>query len=202
MTIERGEAWGWAGALEPGGHTVDTDAAAALIIGGAVSGGLTSPPVGLTGGDLWRTCGGTARRSPGSDSARHLPVDLGRVVVDGTVRYFVAHVIARRRGWWGEDQILVMNAAWHGDLNLGPRSHPNDGRLDVTVGGLPPGQRRTATAKARSGTHLPHPSLRTTRTANFETELPNLTVYVDGVAMGRARQLRVDLIADAGVVVL
>ena len=34
-----------------------------------------------------------------------------------------------------------MNAQWLGDWDLGPRSHPNDGLLDVTDGTLPFGDR-------------------------------------------------------------
>jgi diacylglycerol kinase (ATP) len=95
-----------------------------------------------------------------------------------------------------------MNAAWHGTRNLGPRAHPNDGKLDLTIGGVPPSQRRSASERALTGTHVPHPDLRTFQTAEFETEIPNLMVYLDGVPHGRARELRVTLEPDAGVVVL
>ena len=98
---------------------------------------------------------------------------------------------------------MVMNAAWYGSLYLGPRAHPNDGLLDITVGSLTLRQRLLARTRARGGTHLPHPDLRTVRVAHwshrFTTPVP---ILVDGVSKGRARSIEVDLRPDAATIVL
>src|SRR4029450_5976164 len=102
------------------------------------------PPLGLLGGDLCRTLGGRgdeARlRSP---EATRLPVDLGAVLLDGRLHWFVAHLIARR-GWWSGRIVAAMNAEYLGPWDVAPRSHPNDGRLDTLDGDLPVGERLKA----------------------------------------------------------
>ncbi|NNE96223.1 MAG: hypothetical protein HKN24_09370, partial [Acidimicrobiales bacterium] len=159
-----------------------------------------SAPCTLSGGDVLTTLGGGAR--PGVSPLAY-PIDLVDVRLDDDRRFTsVAHVIAHNALWRGQF-LVAMNAAWVGRLYLGPRSHPNDGLVDVTTGSLPWQQRLMARRRAATGSHLPHPRLRATRTAAFEYGFDRPTpVWIDGMARGRARRLSLEVIPDAGVVVV
>ena len=113
------------------GVVVRSDAEARAIVTAARRAGEPIPPLGLLGGDLCRTLGGTGDEARlRSDAAVQLPVDLGAVLVDGRLHWFVAHLVARR-GWWRGRVVAAMNAQFLGDWDVAPRGHPNDGRLDV-----------------------------------------------------------------------
>lgn len=198
MAIRKGEAWGEAAPLPDDGVVVHSDAEARDVVTRARRAGAEPPVIGLAGGDLCRTLGGTGDvERMRTDGARTFVCDLGSVLVDGRIHWFVAHLIARR-SWWRGRIVAAMNAQWLGDLDLGPRSHPADGLLDVTDGDLPLGDRWEARRRARTGTHLPHPSLRTRRVAALQLDLdPPLDVWLDGERVGRARSLSIRLEADA-----
>lgn len=211
MTIEKGQPWG---TEVPSGAEVISCAddqslaravhhqlsAAGLQSDGLQSDGLQSD--GLKGvhyrveaGDLLQTVGG---HRPAGPTSLLLPMDLGLVSLDGGEQLpFVANVIVRRALWSGE-AAAVMNAAWLDDWYLGPRAHPNDGLLDITVGALRFAERMQARSRARSGTHVPHPNLTTKRVQTWtHTFAKRSTVRVDGVSFGRIRHLRVELLPDA-----
>jgi hypothetical protein len=203
MTIRKGQDWGAPGALPHDGVVVRSDAEARAVVTDARRAGRPVPTLGLLGGDLCRTLGGQgdAGRLHSAD-AMTFPIDLGSVLVDGRLHWFVAHLIARR-SWWRGRAVAVMNAQWLGDWDLGPRSHPNDGLLDATDGSLPLGDRLAARKRVRTGTHLPHPALRTTRAAAMSFDLdPALDVWLDGEPLGRARHLAVRAEPDAITVVV
>ncbi len=199
MSIERGRSWGTNAALEAGSPVVSSDAELRHLVEQARREGRSPGTVGLVGGDLCATLGG-----PGDPdrlwgpSALLVPIDVVRVVLDGDVgHWFVAHLVAHCRGWAGQAAV-AMNAESLGPLRLGPRAHPNDGLVDVTVGELAWRERLEARRRARTGDHLPHPSLRVQRAAqvviHFERRTP---VWLDGVAVGRARTLALDVEPDA-----
>lgn len=203
MTIRRGASWGSAAPLPDDGVVCASDLEARAVVEAARRSGRPVPPIGLVGGDLCRTLGGTGDverlRSP---EAMTFPVDVGSVLVDGRHHWFVAHLIARR-SWWRGRIVAIMNAQWLGAWDLGPRAHPDDALLDVTDGDLPLGDRWEARRRARTGTHLPHPALRTTRTAALQLDLdPPLDVWLDGERLGRARALSVRVEPDAIAVVV
>jgi len=87
VTIRKGEPWGGPGPLPDDGVLVRTDAEARRAVTDARRAGRAVPALGLLGGDLARTCGSTGRadRLRGSEAQR-LPVDLGEVLVDGTLQ--------------------------------------------------------------------------------------------------------------------
>ena len=204
MTIERGAPWGEAMPLPAGAPTVGDDAGLRAVVESARRRGAEPPTVGLLGGDLCRTLGGSgSSERMRSEHAMTFPVDVVRVVLDGRdEHWFVAHLVARRRAWWGW-ACVGMNAQWLGDWDLGPRSHPDDGLVDVTLGDLPLGDRWAARTRVRSGTHLPHPALRTERARSTEVVFPRpLTVRLDGVAVGRARTVALTVEPDAIRVVI
>jgi hypothetical protein len=203
VTIEKGSAYGCAGALPRDGVVVATDAEARAVVTEARRAGRPVPPLGLVGGDLCRTLGGTGDptrlRSP---EATTFPVDVGTVLVDGRLHWFVAHLAAHRRAWRGPFAV-AMNAEWLGEWDLGPRAHPGDGLLDVTEGSLPLRDRLTARRRARTGSHLPHPALRTRRTGAITLELDRpLPVFLDGEAVGAGRRLVLRVEPDALTVVV
>jgi hypothetical protein len=198
MSIRKGEAWGAPGALPRHGVIVASDDEARDIVTAARRANEPIPPLGLVGGDLCRTLGGRGDRARlRSDEAMTFPVDLGEVLLDGTLHLFVAHLVARRTLWLGRT-LVAMNAAWLGDLNLGPKAHPGDGLLDITDGKVPPGQLLTARARAKLGSHVPHPGLRMQRVpaAQFELDRP-VPVHLDGRLIGSFRNLSIRVEPDA-----
>ena len=202
MTIRKGEAWGWTEPLPSGGVVVGSDAEARAVLEDARRRGAPFPVLGLLGGDLGRTLA-----APGSEerlrspAARTFPVDLGQVLVDGRLHLFVSHLVARNR-WWTK-AVVAMNAQWLGPWNLGPKGHPNDGRLDVFESSLRVGDLAQVRRRLPTGTHLPHPriSARRVPAATFELDRA-LPVRLDGEIVDEGRSLVVRLEPDAVLVVI
>jgi hypothetical protein len=202
MTVEKGRPWGAPGALPDDGVIVRSDAEARHALTEARRDNCVFPTLGLLGGDLCRTLGGRgdeARlRSP---DAMTFSVDVGEVLVDGRLHLFVAHLVARNR-WWTR-VFAAMNARFVGDLDLGPRSHPGDGLLDTYDARLPLAQLLQVRARARTGSHLPHPGIKERRTSAIQVELDHaLGVWLDGERIGDGRVLSVRLQPDAVRVVV
>jgi diacylglycerol kinase family enzyme len=83
---------------------------------------------------------------------------------------------------------------------VAPRSHPNDGRLDILE--VEPRmamlQRRNAWVRLPTASHLPHPLIATSRVRDTEwTFRRPLGLWLDGVSLGRTTSLRVSVIPDA-----
>lgn len=198
MTIDRGAAWGTPGALPRHGVIVRSDKEARHIVTAARRAGEPIPPLGLAGGDLCRTLGGRGDEDRlRTDDAVQLPVDLGAVLVDGRLHWFVAHLVAKR-SWWRGRAVVAMNAQFLGSWDMAPKSHPNDGRLDVLDGAPPLGQRLLARARLRSGTHVPHPAITERRVAALQVDLARPTpVLLDGEHVADARTLSLRIEPDA-----
>jgi diacylglycerol kinase family enzyme len=134
-----------------------------------------------------------------------LPVDAGHAVIDGRDHLFVAHLVARR-SWWRGEIVAVMNAQFIGRYDVAPRSHPNDGRLDVVHVDAAMSVRARWQARRRlpSGTYVPHPQISQRRVEEWSTTLmPPLDVWLDGVRVAhRARQVSVRCVPDAFSVVV
>ncbi|HJR24625.1 MAG TPA: hypothetical protein VJ804_04080, partial [Acidimicrobiales bacterium] len=153
--------------------------------------------LGLLGGDLCRAVGGAGDETRLREGGVVLPVDLGAVLVDGRLHWFVAHLVARR-GWWRGRVVAVMNAQHLGPWDVAPRGHPNDGRLDVLDGDLSLGQRWEARRRLRTGTHVPHPGIEERHVTAVQLELaPGTNVWLDGELIGPARNLSVRVEPDA-----
>lgn len=203
MTVRKGEPWGGSGALPDDGIVVDSDLAARRVVTDSRRGNRPIPPLGLLAGDLARTCGASGRkdRLRGPD-AQTLPVDLGEVLVDGALHFFVAHLVARR-SWWRGPVVAAMNAQFLGDWDVAPRSHPGDGRLDLLQADLSIGDRLKARTRLRSGTHVPHPGISERRVKAVQLDLaPRTSVWLDGERVGEARALSVRVVPDALTVVV
>ncbi len=197
MTIKKGEAWGSRYAMTGSEPIAHTDAGALALIAAALDEGRVPDPVVLRGGDLYRMLGGRP-----ADEPQRFPIDIVDVVADGHRFRAVGHVVARHALWAGRF-VVVMNGQFVGEWNLGPRAHSNDGLLDITDGSLGVRDRLVARRRARSGSHLPHPSLATRRaaTAEFDFDRP-MRLFVDGLAAGECRTLALSVVPDAATVVI
>jgi len=198
VTIRKGEVWGEPGPLPPDGVVVSTDLEARRAVTDARRANRTPPALGLLGGDLARTCGATGdeARLRGPDAQR-LPVDLGEVLVDGALHFFVAHLVARR-SWWRGPVVAAMNAEFLGRWDVAPRSHPNDGRLDLLQADLPVGDRWKARSRLPTGSHVPHPGIAERRVRAVQLDLaPGTRLWLDGECIGPARALSIRVVPDA-----
>lgn len=180
---------------------VSTSLGAALLgaasLGAASLGGAPAhrgPTIRLTGGDLFRSLGSPVVHD---GTVRVVPVDALVVTHDDETMLAVAHVVVRRAFWRGE-VLVAMNATHVGALDLGPRAHPNDGLMDVTEGSLGPRERLAARRRARSGAHVPHPQLRTSRVRQLNrTFVERAPIRCDGRQVGVTRSLQVEVLPDA-----
>jgi len=198
VTIEKGQPWGSGGSLGPDGTLVRTDADARAAIEPRRRAGEPLPELGLLGGDLARTVG--ARGDEGrlrTNEAVRLPVDLCSVLLDGRQHWFVAHLVARR-SWWRGRVVAIMNAQWIGRWDIAPRSHPNDGLVDVFDGDLSLDDRWKARRRLATGTHVPHPGIAQQRVAAVQIDLDRATpIWLDGERVATARQVVVRVEPDA-----
>ncbi len=223
MSIARGVDWGEPAPLPEGLPWFDDDASAADFLAPLRRSGEELPAIGLSGGDLCRTLGGrpgaaggppgpglpgpesaaagsesagTGQSGPG-ESGACFGVDLGAVLLDGRLRWFLAHCVIRR-SWLRGRVIVAANAAFVGAWNIAPKAHPGDGRLDILDGDPPLGERLRARRRLPAGSHLPHPDIevRRVRAAQFELDRPT-PVFLDGRRAGEFRRLSLRLEPDA-----
>jgi hypothetical protein len=192
MTITKGAPWG-----SPGGTpdvVVDTDASLRALVEAARASGRPPPTVGLTGGDLCRTLGGTGAL------AMTFPIDVVRVDGGGMSQWFVSHLVARSRSW--TRVTVVMNAAWLGTWNPAPKAHPNDGLADVVEARLRLSELAAVRARLPLGAHLPHPRISVARTPSVSLEIPGPLVFLDGTRTRWASPIRLTVEPDALQVVI
>ena len=200
--ISKGSSYGEPGALPAGGIVVHPDGEARAVVESALRVDRPLPVLGLLGGDLCRTLGGpTDEAQLRSTAAMRFPVDVGEVLLDGRLHWFVAHLVARRRGW--AEAFVAMNAQWMGRWELGPRSHPGDGLLDAYQAQLSLADRLRVRGRLHGGGHLPHPGIHERRAPAVQVELSRpLPVLLDGQPAGRARNVSVRVRPDALTVVV
>ena len=196
--IEKGADWGQRGPLPADGVIVRSDAEARAVVTAARRAGEDIPPVGLLGGDLCRTVGGRGdeERLRREDATR-LSVDVGAVLVDGRLHWFVAHLVVRR-SWLRGPLFGAFNAQWLGPWDVATRAHPGDGQLEVVEATLSVGDRLKARRRLPTGTHLPHPDIRVRRAEAVQHDVPRgHHVWLDGQRLATARALSIRVEADA-----
>ena len=199
MSVDKGVDWGERGAPPPDLLVFDDSAAAIATISEARRANRPIPPIGLRGGDLVRTLGGPS----GDDLAHatdalHVTIDLGAVLAGGRLHWFLDHLVVRR-SWLRGRVIVVANAAFVGDWNMAPRAHPGDGRFDIVeTTSMRPADRWKARRRLLSGTHVPHPDIRTRRTAAVQYEFDQPTpIWLDGARNEAVESLSIRLEPDA-----
>ena len=197
MTVEKGQDWGSVGALPDDGVIVRTDAEARAVVTEARRANQEVPPLGLLGGDLCRTVGGRGDEARlRSEAATRLTVDLGSVLVDGRLQWFVAHLVVRR-GWLRGPIFGAFNAQWLGAWDVAPRAHPGDGQLEVVEVTMSAADRLKARRRLPLGTHVPHPGIRIRRADAVQHDVPaGHGVWLDGERIGRAKTLSLRLEPD------
>ena len=197
MTIRRGEPWGDAAVCPTDLKVVASDSDLREWVVWHRSRGQSIGDVGVSGGDLARTCGGGTGAHP---SSARVTLDVMQVIIDDAgPTWGVAHVVARR-GWLRDEIAMVMNAQFLGAYDVAPRSHPNDGKLDAVRVDASMGwrDRLQARRRARTGTHVPHPLLSAQSLADVDLRFDRpMVVWVDGVRCGAALRLRVSVEPDA-----
>ncbi len=200
MTIGKGHDWGTT-VERPADLVVvadDTSFVAALT---------TDPrqPLGLSGGDMFRTVG--ARPLDARSEVLALPIDTVSVSLDGALPVVgLAHVVVRRPWWRGGvfrgAVLAVMNAEFYGRFDVAPRGHPNDGRVETLL--VDPAmslrQRLALRRRLPRAAHLPHPMISTRSVRSHEWSFDErLRVFVDGVDIGACSQLTLSVEPDATV---
>lgn len=203
MVVEKGQEWGRPGPLPDGAVLVRSDAEARAVVTEARRHDHPVPPLGLLGGDLCRTVGGRGVASRlRSGEAMRLPVDLGSVLIDGRLHWFVAHLVARR-SWWRGRVLVAMNAEYLGDWDVAPRGHPGDGQLDLLDGDLSLTDRLKARRRLPLGTHVPHPGIQQRRVASAQVTFDRpMPIWLDGERVGEATNLSLRIEPDALICVV
>ena len=198
MTVEKGQGWGETGPLPEDGVVVGTDAEARAVVTEARRVNRPVPPLGLLGGDLCRTVGGRGDEARlRSSAATRLTVDLGSVLLDGRLQWFVAHLIVRK-GWLRGPIFGAFNAEWLGDWDVAPRAHPGDGLLEIVDVTMSTGDRLKARTRLATGTHVPHPGISVRRADAIQRDVPKgQAVWLDGERLGGFRAVSIRVEPDA-----
>lgn len=188
MPIEKGVAWGSPGALDPAASQASDDRSIAALID---SGATQVRPVA---GDLARTLG-VSPASLRRDAAMLLPVDAIRVTLDGEELVAAAHVLI---GPPRRPATAIMNAAFHGTLNIAPRAHPGDGKLDIVTFDIGLIDWFKARRRMPTAAHLPHPGIKARQATTWETTFDRPSpVLLDGTLKRRARHIECVVRSDA-----
>jgi hypothetical protein len=123
------------------------------------------------------------------------PDRLGR----GSPRADISVVVDGHECWTGPaTTVVVATGQFLRGLDLAPRGHPGDGRVEVQVYALDPRERRKMRARLPSGEHLPHPNItqRSGRRIEIRADQP-LALEPDGQTWGSAPKLAIDVAEGA-----
>ncbi len=175
-------------------ETAHSDHEARIIVEAARRSEEKIPVLKLLGGNLAKTLGAGGEASVG----KKFKCDLGSVLIDGRLYWFVSNLAAVKSRWrgdktsWHKGFFLAMNSAWLGSLNLATRAHPADGKLDILAGKLKFRENREFRRRAKSGIHLPHSNInyRRAASATHSFEKP-VSIYLDGTFVARAENLAI-----------
>jgi hypothetical protein len=206
MTIAKGVQWGDRGPAPHRTRVARSDCEIVALIRAEVVMGQRPEPLWLLGGDLATSVGARPDGAGRSDDGTAMLLPCDAMIVhfdDNEPDVAVAHVIVRRRGrlgWWRGRVMALMNAEWVGPWDVTPRSHPNDGAVELVVADASLSWRARWQMRGRlpSGTHLPHPGLSVTKVTSYEIELSAREgIWIDGVARGGVCRVRVEVRPDA-----
>jgi hypothetical protein len=211
--IKPGEEWGepFTGAVDLEVTGSDADLARVLDVHrGAV---VRYRPDG--GSDFARALGISATEDEGGFAARvdALRVEPGGYAVNGVVlgpppgrvgfasRSVGVRVLVNGRELATDPAttVVVANGQFFDGLDVVPRGHPGDGRLEVQVYSLRRSERRAMRSRLPQGIHLPHPRITTANGRQVEIHVEHglLPLTIDGVDAGSVADLTVEVIPGA-----
>ena len=95
--------------------------------------------------------------------------------------------------------VVIANGQFIDGLDVSPRGHPGDGRLEIQVYALRPGERGGMRRRLATGSHLPHPRIRTGsgRRIRVRVTAGVWPLRVDGRSVGRAGTIEVEVRSPA-----
>jgi len=219
MTIRPGDEWGNPTTATPERHVAGDDHALALALTDLDPGALLAfAPDGSS--DLARAIGlepGAALDPRGID----LPIDAMRLdraaagasavnaiefgIPPGSLRslsrtHEISVTVDGRRFHAGPaTTVVIANGQFIDGLDVSPRGHPGDGRLEVQVYALRPGERGGMRRRLATGSHLPHPRIRTGSGRRIRVRVTGgvWPLRVDGRTAGRAGTIEVEVRSPA-----
>lgn len=197
MTIRRGGSWGRAARRDPLVPEASTDEEMHRMFEAGVS------TIVLTGGDLARALGAVMHRPSAISRMMTFPVDAYDVTWtdhDGAPRGMRCYSHCVHGSWWRGESRWFSSGGFIDGRELLPRSHPNDGLVDVMhiSAAMNVRQRVVARRRLRWGSHLPHPDLQVHRATavTWHVDRP-ARLIIDGTVVGRAADVTVTVIPDA-----
>ncbi len=199
MTIHKGSSWGVAAPFPVDAPIASSNKELLQLVNDG------ERLVGLRGGDLFRTAGGghdRLRQNDPTNLPMHLPVDVIDVELDeARAARFVTHMIGHSRTW--RIMLAAMNVDFWRSYQLGPRSHPGDGVIDLYTARLGAGDLFKVAPRAKLGTHVPHPRIELQRSTDVSVVLPKpIRLWTDDVSVGLARSIRCTVQPDQLTVVV
>ena len=200
MTIRKGEEWGSRIPFPEVLRVAEDDADLATYSPGE--------HIALRRGDMHRALGEPQVPNHASECTS-VPIDaiLCRVVSkDGTVAERFASSSVSIGSWWSGEFVVVSNSGFFGGLNIAPRSHPNDGYVDLVIfePWMTRRQRVIARRRARTGTHVPHPHVSISRVTQYTQTKTHRRqrLSLDGRAVTEWERIDIEIVADHWTVVL
>jgi hypothetical protein len=191
--IRRGEPWGYETMMPD--DVVNTDSDASL--GRTEAGHL----IFISGGDVARSIGNPSRPQAG-DPCTEVAIDAMKCTIYSEdfapVLMNAASSIVIGNFWRGR-HVIVSNAGWLKDANIAPRSHPNDGVVEMTTlsSEMSLRQRILAHRKMRTGTHVPHPDIVISREKSVQLDRERTErLVIDGVQMRHWTKIVIEVVPD------
>lgn len=211
--IRPGEAWGEALSGPPDLEVTGTDADLARLLAHAPGALVRFRPDASS--DFARALGINERGDGGLAEAAidGLRVDPGGYAVNGVVlgvppgrlrfatpsRRIRVTVNGRELTSGPATTVVVANGQFFDGLDVVPRGHPGDGRIEIQVYALQRGERRAMRARLPQGSHLPHPRITTGTGRDVEIHVDGgpLALAIDGVAREPVTDLAVRVLPAA-----
>ncbi len=200
MVVRRGQEWGDVGVPDAAVPIVNSDRELFELLA------CDTREFVLAHGDLARTVGAT---EPTAGSAyRQVRLDLiGITFQDGgdksRIVLAASHCLIRSPWWRGGFMsgpvVVICNAQYVKGRDLAPRSHPNDGKVEIVEfrSNLSIRDRSKVLNRTKTGDHVPHPSISVRQTSS-RVELGSAgVVIVDGHKIGRGIVHDVEPLPDA-----
>lgn len=197
MTIEKGKPWGSPCIVPPSRIVVGSDRDLARC--------RAEEQISLTGGDIWKSLGSPSVPKINAEATEVL-IDALEVEIDNGNHLLAASSVEVGTFLGLRRYLCLANASFVGKRNVAPRAHPNDGALDLLEIGAEISwrQRWTASRRALTGTHVPHPHItsRRVRELLIERESSSEILRIDGMKYSTWSSLRVRILPDHWQVLL